>query len=108
MGDQMAYNAKPKTPAINHFPSERRSKNRFPSVPDIMKTYDGTYKTKILTNDELDISVTRKVTQLRNMKSKAVSSKKLVMMMEKMKREKSSTGSSIIKAKERDLGGVWR
>ena len=76
--DQMAYKVEAKTPAMI-LSIREKNKNRFPSVPDIMKTYDGTYKTKILTNEDLNFSVTkRKVTQLENMKSKAANSENLL------------------------------
>ena len=80
MGDQMAYKVEAKTPAMI-LSIREKNKNRFPSVPDIMKTYDGTYKTKILTNEDLNFSVTkRKVTQLRKYEVKSSKQQKLVII----------------------------
>jgi electron transfer flavoprotein beta subunit len=65
-----------------------------------MKTYDGTYKTKILTNDELDISVTkRKVTQLRKYEVKSSKQQKLVMISGKDEEEKAAQVLQLLKQK---------
>ena len=65
-----------------------------------MKTYDGTYKTKILTNDELDFSVTkRKVTQLRKYEVKSSKQQKLVMISGKDEEEKAAQVLQLLKQK---------
>ena len=80
MGDQMAYKVEAKTPA--------------------MKTYDGTYKTKILTNEDLNLSVTkRKVTQLRKYEVKSSKQQKLVMIGGKDEEEKATQILQLLKQK---------
>ena len=65
-----------------------------------MKTYDGTYKTKILTNDELGISVTkRKVKQLRKYEVKSSKQQKLVMISGKDEEEKAAQVLQLLKQK---------
>ena len=99
MGDQMAYKVEAKTPAMI-LSIREKNKNRFPSVPDIMKTYDGTYKTKILTNEDLNFSVTkRKVTQLRKYEVKSSKQQKLVMIGGKDEEEKAAQILQLLKQK---------
>ena len=99
MGDQMAYKVEAKTPAMI-LSIREKNKNRFPSVPDIMKTYDGTYKTKILTNEDLNLSVTkRKVTQLRKYEVKSSKQQKLVMIGGKDEEEKAAQILQLLKQK---------
>ena len=65
-----------------------------------MKTYDGTYKTKILTNEELNLSVTkRKVTQLRKYEVKSSKQQKLVMSNGKDEEEKAAQILQLLKQK---------
>lgn len=99
MGDQMAYKVEAKTPAMI-LSIREKNKNRFPSVPDIMKTYDGTYKTKILTNEDLNLFVTkRKVTQLRKYEVKSSKQQKLVMIGGKDEEEKAAQILQLLKQK---------
>ena len=99
MGDQMAYKVEAKTPAMI-LSIREKNKNRFPSVPDIMKTYDGTYKTKILTNEDLNFSVTKgKVTQLRKYEVKSSKQQKLVMIGGKDEEEKAKQILQLLKQK---------
>ena len=99
MGDQMAYKVEAKTPAMI-LSIRGKNKNRFPSVPDIMKTYDGTYKTKILTNEDLNFSVTKgKVTQLRKYEVKSSKQQKLVMIGGKDEEEKATQILQLLKQK---------
>ena len=99
MGDQMAYKVEAKTPAMI-LSIREKNKNRFPSVPDIMKTYDGTYKTKILTNEDLNFSVTKgKVTQLRKYEVKSSKQQKLVMIGGKDEEEKATQILQLLKQK---------
>ena len=96
---QMAYKVEAKTPAMI-LSIREKNKNRFPSVPDIMKTYDGTYKTKILTNEDLNFSVTkRKVTQLRKYEVKSSKQQKLVMISGKDEEEKAAQVLQLLKQK---------
>ena len=58
------------------------------------------HKTKILTNDELDISVTkRKVTQLRKYEVKSSKQQKLVMISGKDEEEKAAQVLQLLKQK---------
>ena len=99
MCDQMAYKVEAKTPAMI-LSIREKNKNRYPSVPDIMKTYDGTYKTKILTNEDLNFSVTkRKVTHLRKYEDKSSKQQKLVMIGGKDEEEKAAQILQLLKQK---------
>ena len=65
-----------------------------------MKTYDGTYKTKILTNEDLNFSVTKgKVTQLRKYEVKSSKQQKLVMSNGKDEEEKAAQILQLLKQK---------
>ena len=65
-----------------------------------MKTYDGTYKTKILTNEDLNLSVVkRKVTQLRKYEVKSSKQQKLVMINGKDEEEKAAQILQLLKQK---------
>ena len=91
MGDQMAYKVEAKTPAMI-LSIREKNKNRFPSVPDIMK--------KILTNEDLNLSVTkRKVTQLRKYEVKSSKQQKLVMIGGKDEEEKAAQILQLLKQK---------
>lgn len=99
MGDQMAYNVEAKTPVMI-LSIREKNKNRFPSVPDIMKTYDGTYKTKILTNEDLNLSVfKRKVIQLRKYEVKSSKQQSFVMLSGKDEEEKAAKILELLKQK---------
>lgn len=99
IGDQMTYNVEARMPAMI-LSIREKNKNRFPSVSDIMKTYDGTYKIKILTNEELRVSVTkRKVTQLRKYEVKSTKKQRLVMIRGKDEEEKAAQILELLKHK---------
>ena len=91
----------PKVPKKAHKKAHKKNKLKIvDEVPDIMKTYDGTYKTKILTNEDLNLSVTkRKVTQLRKYEVKSSKQQKLVMINGKDEEEKAAQILQLLKQK---------
>lgn len=99
MGDQITYYVEAKIPAMI-LSIREKNKNRFPSVPDIMKTYDGTYKTRILTNEDLNLSVEkRKVTQLKKYEVKSTKQQKFVMIDGRDEEEKAAQILQLLKQK---------
>ena len=58
-----------------------QNQNRFPTVPDIMKTYNGTYQTEILSNEQLKLSPPKKkIRKLRTYQQETVRKQKLFML----------------------------
>ena len=99
MGGQITYYVEAKIPAMI-LSIREKNKNRFPSVPDIMKTYDGTYKTRILTNEDLNLSVEkRKVTQLKKYEVKSTKQQKFVMIDGRDEEEKAAQILQLLKQK---------
>lgn len=99
MGDQNAYNIEAKMPAMV-LSIREKNKNRFPSVSDIMKTYDGTYQTKIQTNKDMNLTVgKRKVTQIRKYEVKNAKQQELVMLTGKNEEEQAAQFLQLLKCK---------
>lgn len=99
MGNQTNYKIETKIPAVA-LSIRERNKNRFPTVADIMKTYDGTYQIKILTNDDLNMSIDkRKVTQIRKYKETNQTIKKQVVLDGKNEEEKATKILNVLRQK---------
>lgn len=58
-----------------------QNQNRFPAVPDIMKTYNGTYRTEILNNEQLKLNPEKKkVRKMRLYRQETQRAQKLCML----------------------------
>lgn len=99
MGNQTNYKIETKMPAVA-LSIREKNKNRFPTVSDIMKTYDGTYQITVFTNDDLNVSIEkRKVTQIRKYKETNQNLKKQVVLDGSNEEEKAKKILDVLREK---------
>lgn len=78
--DQEDHRVEAKIPAMV-LSIREKNQNRFPAVPDIMKTYNGTYQTEIFDNSRLHaVLEKKKIRRLRRYEEKTAKKQKLLML----------------------------